>query len=46
MKYERKANKISTEINRNHFGMERKIIKIICSVHAQGNKLLKGRDEF
>lgn len=46
MKYERKANKISTEINGNHFDMERKIIKIICSIHEQGNKLLKRRDEF
>lgn len=39
MKYERKANKISTEINRNCFDMNRKIVKIILSHRTQGNNL-------
>lgn len=46
MKYERKANKISTEINRNCFDMKRKIVKIILSNRTQGNNLWKGWDGF
>ena len=42
MKYEKKANKMSTEINRNCFDMERKIEKIISSHHTQGNNLVRG----
>lgn len=46
MKYKRKANKIGTEINRNCFGMEKKIEHLFFSDHTQGNNLLRERDEF
>ena len=39
MKYERRANKISTKINGNCFDMKRKIVKIILSHRTQGNNL-------